>query len=214
MTPEEMRAALNAVLADKATFGWWQLFIVVLAAGLAAYCGAYFKKRGENRANEESFEAIRAQLRQTTRDTEEIKTTIAQTTWLSQTQWIAREKFYSAMMAHLRQLETSLSDRCDYFQSPGSEYDEVSIKSADFQALEARGYESVKALRELLGPASLHLGESSLGKIEALLADLWNVGEESICTADYVRRAFGVVADARAAIQAEARSELFGNPRK
>ena len=197
-------------MADKITLSWWQLGLFVIVAGFAAYLGAYFRKRGENLANEKSFEGIRSQLQKTTRDTEEIKTVVARRTWLSQTQWSAREKLYSAILTHLQQLEMSLGDRCDFFQMPGSEYDEACTESEGFLALSERGRESTRALRELLGPSSLYLSDGSLSKIEKLLIKLWNAGEDSICTADYVRTAFEIVSQTRKAIQAEARSELFG----
>lgn len=55
MTPEEIRSAINAVLADKVVLTWWQLGLVILLTGLAAYLGAYLKKKGENLATKEDI---------------------------------------------------------------------------------------------------------------------------------------------------------------
>jgi hypothetical protein len=53
MTPEEVRTAINAVLSDKIVLSWWQLVLVILLTGVAAYLGSYLKKKGENLATKE-----------------------------------------------------------------------------------------------------------------------------------------------------------------
>lgn len=71
MTPEELRAALNAIITDKIVFSWWQVLAIALLAGGGAYAGAYFKKRGENLAT-------KADLQDLTSKVESIKTEYAQ----------------------------------------------------------------------------------------------------------------------------------------
>jgi hypothetical protein len=66
MTPEQVHSAINAVLADKIVLSWWQFAVVVLLSGIAAYCGAYLKKKGENLASAED-------MRRLTEKVEEIK---------------------------------------------------------------------------------------------------------------------------------------------
>lgn len=66
MTPEEVRSVLNAALADKVVLSWWQLGILIMLTGIAAYVGAYLKKKGENLASSED-------LRRLTEKVEEIK---------------------------------------------------------------------------------------------------------------------------------------------
>jgi hypothetical protein len=53
MTPEEVRTAINVVLSDKTVLSWWQLVLVILLTGVAAYLGSYLKKKGENLATKE-----------------------------------------------------------------------------------------------------------------------------------------------------------------
>jgi Ca2+-dependent lipid-binding protein len=43
MTPEEVRTVVNSLLSDKIVMSWWQLAIVILLTGVAAYFGAYLK---------------------------------------------------------------------------------------------------------------------------------------------------------------------------
>jgi len=68
MTPEEVRSAINAGLADKVVLSWWPQGLVILLAGAAAYLGAYLKRKGENLATHEDIERL-------TREVEDIKST-------------------------------------------------------------------------------------------------------------------------------------------
>lgn len=57
-TTEDIRTALNTLISDKIVMTWWQLLIVVLASGVAAYIGAYLKKRGENLATKNDIDTL------------------------------------------------------------------------------------------------------------------------------------------------------------
>ena len=68
MTPEEIKAAIDAAIGAKVILTYPQLVLFVLLSGIAAYVGAYLKKKGENLATTED-------VRQLTEKVEEIKTT-------------------------------------------------------------------------------------------------------------------------------------------
>jgi hypothetical protein len=55
MNPEEVRVVINAALADKIVLNWWQLVLLVLLTGIAAYLGAYLRKKGEDLATKEDM---------------------------------------------------------------------------------------------------------------------------------------------------------------
>src|SRR6185503_8591540 len=52
------------------------LFAWILSISVSAFIGAYFSRKGENRANSEDLEAIKNQLRETTLVTEGIRTNL------------------------------------------------------------------------------------------------------------------------------------------
>ncbi|HNX05480.1 MAG TPA: hypothetical protein PKI32_08255, partial [Opitutales bacterium] len=58
MSPEEVRVAVNSMLSDKIVMSWWQLGIVILLTGVAAYLGSYLKKKGENLATKEDIKTL------------------------------------------------------------------------------------------------------------------------------------------------------------
>ncbi len=68
MTPEEIKAAINAAIEAKVVLTYTQLTIFVFFCAVAAYLGAYVKKKGENLATIEDIKRL-------TDKVEEIKTT-------------------------------------------------------------------------------------------------------------------------------------------
>jgi hypothetical protein len=71
MNVEDMKVALNTVMADKVVLSWVQLGILVLFSGGAAFFGSYLKKKGENLATKEDVERL-------TRKMELVKAEIAE----------------------------------------------------------------------------------------------------------------------------------------
>jgi hypothetical protein len=68
MTPDDVKAAVNAAIDAKVLLTYTQLFAFVLLSGIAAFFGAYIKKKGENLATLEDIKKL-------TNDVEEIKST-------------------------------------------------------------------------------------------------------------------------------------------
>ena len=67
MTPEQLKAAIDVAIGNKIILSYSQMMVLVLLAGVAAYLGAYLKKKGENLATSDD-------VRRLTEKTEEIKT--------------------------------------------------------------------------------------------------------------------------------------------
>jgi hypothetical protein len=208
MSPSEVHSIVEAALRDGVSFPWWSYTLAFALSMLGAYLGSYIKRKAEDRAAQENFDALRAQLRKTTEDTEEIKANLSGRNWLSQQQWSIREQRYSELLSHLTKLRLSLQDRGDYFMEPWPAYDQSSKEGEHFKELARRGYESYQAIRELIGPASVFLSANAIDALEELVREHWSVAEFSICTADYVTSALKLVDAAHAAVLTEARSEL------
>src|SRR5437762_13827179 len=101
MSPEELRALVETAVRDGVTFPWLAYAAAVSLAVLAVFLAAYLKRKAEKVADHEEFDKIRQQLAKTTQDSEEIKTALADRTWLTQQQWAIRERHYVALLTHL-----------------------------------------------------------------------------------------------------------------
>lgn len=66
MTTEEIRCAVDAAIGNKVLLTYPQLILFILLSGVAAYLGAYLKKKGENLATKEDVNEL-------TKEVEEIK---------------------------------------------------------------------------------------------------------------------------------------------
>ncbi len=183
------------------------IFLVV-SAGIGAFGGAYLKTKGQHLATQENFDNIRDQLRKTTLDAEEIKLTLASKGWLNQQHWNIQEQHYVNLLTHLTRFKLSLQDRNDYYDEPGSQFDETRAHSEHFQQLAKIGSDSYQAIRELIGPASIFLSSESMEALNELTHSHWGVAEYSACTADYVSKTLTLVEKAQSTIVAQAKKEL------
>ncbi len=208
MSPEEVRAVVEAATRDGLRFPWWSYMLAFLFVVAGAYVGSYIIRKAEDRATQENFDKLREQLRKTTQDTEEIKITLSRKNWLTQQQWNIREQHYMNLLTQLMKLKLSLQDRDSYYMEPGSEYQDAHTKSDHFQELVRIGHESYQAIRELIGPASVFLSSRAIESLEHLVRDHWSVAEFSSCTAEYVSEALKLVEAAQTAVLVEARDEL------
>jgi hypothetical protein len=208
MSADDLRAIVESAVKDSLRFPWRSYLFSSFWTLVAAYLGAYFKRKAEKKADHEEFETIRQQLIKTTHDTEEIKNNLSGKNWLNQQQWAIREKYYLGLLAHLTKLRLSLVDREVRFDQPGSEYDNTIDETDHFKRLRHIGDEAHQAIRDLIGPAAVFLSEETIKQLEQLDRDYWNAAEDSVCTADYTTKARKLVDAAQAAVLAEAKKDL------
>lgn len=181
---------------------------VIVILLLRLFLPGYLSEKGKNLATREDFEALLEQLRQATNTTESIKVELSSRHWLNQQQWSIREKHYADLLAHLAKLRLSLQDQDSYYMRPGSAYDSSISENKHFKELSRIGYESLCAIREQVGPASVFLSDKTIETLEVLVREHGNLAESSICTAEYVSSTLDVVNAAYSAVLAEARNEL------
>lgn len=100
--------------------------------------------------------------------------------------WFGREKYYSELFKHLGGWMISLGDRLDYYQEPGSEYND-NIQSEHFKKLCDDGYAAFKNVREILPIARLFLSNQSIDALDNLISNHWYISEHgAINTQDYL----------------------------
>jgi len=200
-------------IGNKQTANWSTYVLLTIASACGAAIGAfatgYFRKRGEDQAARENFDAIRVQLRTTTRDTEEIKQFLSGRAWRSQQQWSAREKFYSELLTHLHHFKIALDDLSDYYVEPGSEYMSDDRRGDHFHVLLADASTAFTRVQKLLGPAAIFLSPTAVDSLRYLIDEHYGLANfEVLCTADYVDGAHKLVKAAYDRVLQEAKSEL------
>lgn len=124
--------------------------------------------------------------------------------WRAQQRW----QYYKIILEQLGKWETSLVDCNSYYIEPGSDYDETIPNGERFQKLWRDGDDSRKAIRALIGPASILLPTKTIEALKTLISDDWSVAEDSLCMADYVSKALQLVKVAEIEILADAENEL------
>lgn len=58
MTPEEIKAVVEAAIERKEIFQWWHLVLWLFFTGMAAYLGTYLREKGKNVATKEDIDMI------------------------------------------------------------------------------------------------------------------------------------------------------------
>jgi hypothetical protein len=108
MTPAEIELLVRRVLNEGVRL---QSLAYVVLAGISVLGGlvgsfltAYARKRGENLATKADFDELLRQLRLQTKETEEIKSEIAKTSWIHQQRWDFKREVYSQLLAVLEEI--------------------------------------------------------------------------------------------------------------
>lgn len=127
------QAFVTEIVSRKIAENWLYWLLFLAASFLAAFAGAYIKRRAENLATRDDFDELKRQLQQTTRLTEEIKSEV------SHTEWKARET-NSLMRAKLEEFALCISSSDQAFstfvrKSCGGEF--LTSDAPDFDRLRA-----------------------------------------------------------------------------
>jgi hypothetical protein len=142
------------------------------------------------------------------RDLERARSEFAKESWHFQRSWTERERFFAGILTSLYKLEHSLSVSLDYFSRPGSEHDSSIDGSDGFQHLARDRSAALEDIHAQMGAASIHLPDRDYDKLEELFSALWNAGEDSVCTADFIRSSLQLVLKLRKEIRSSAKLAL------
>lgn len=209
MTPAELENIIQRVLSEGGQFTWWVYFGILIASIAGGFFGTYIKKKAENLATKEDYEALLAQVKKTTEETEGIKIELAKGSWLHQQSWLLKEKYYSGLLESLYNLKLSLSARLDHYMEPGSEYrDNEIIESDHFKKQSRIGIEALNKIHILHGPAEMVISTRAIEALNDFYGVDWNAWNFSACNKEYLDEVHASVEETYKVIIEEARLEL------
>lgn len=209
MQVEQLKVLIEEAVRAGLGYQWWALLIAVVVASACSFFGAYLVKKAEAQASREDFSTILEQVRETTKETEEIKQLLSGKAWRGQKQWEAQERYYGELLRHLHAFRSALKDLKDYYVRPGSEHVPDSQQGDHFSKLQSDAWGAYGEVKRLVGSAILFLSPRTVESIDSLVREHWNLANfGSICTADYVDSAHELVCAAYEAVVGEATQHL------
>lgn len=212
MTPAELEPGVAEALRSGSLFPCWAYTISLVAALLGGFLGAYLRRKGDDLAARESFDALLDQAKKTMKETESIRQQLVGHSWINQQQWQLREKYYSAMLEHLGILVASLDARLEYYARPGSEQDDTHTDTENFKKQSQLGGNSLAALKKLEGPAAIVVSEQTRDVLHQLFVDEWSADNDAACPKDYLAALSPAASKAYSVILKEAKAVLCGAP--
>jgi hypothetical protein len=123
--------------------------------------------------------------------------------------WTEREHYYYELLKNLGIWKNSLSDRLDYFQQPGSEYDESHTQSVYFQDRSTKASSALQSIREQINVSRIFLSKQSIQIVDELIREHWFITEHrAINISDYLSSTYEIVDNAYQLILADASKDL------
>lgn len=209
MQVEQLRALIEDAVRAGLGYQWWVLVVAVVVATAGSYFGVYLGKKAEAKASREEFSTLLEQVRETTKETEEIKQLLSGKAWRGQKQWEAQEKYYGELLSHLHAFRLALEGLSDYYVAPGSEHIPDQQQGEHFSNLQSDAFIAYKEVKRLVGSAVLFLSSGTVESIDTFVREHWSLANfGSICTADYVDSAHKIVCVAYGAVVSEAKQHL------
>ncbi|WP_367866966.1 hypothetical protein [Pedobacter sp. WC2423] len=127
----------------------------------------------------------------------------------SQARWSEREKFYYDILKNLGIWKDSLSDRLDYYQQPGSEYDTEHENKPYFLARSEQGRNAYQNIREQVNIGRIFLSDKSIADLEDLIGEYWVIREHrAVSTLDYLQLTSDIVRKTYSSILQDAKRDL------
>lgn len=223
MSPAEIELLLRKVLGEG-----FQLhplaylvmaLVTILSGGIGAFSGAYLRRRAENLATKADFDSLLTQLRQQTREVEEIKSEISQAGWIHQRRWDLKRQLYAELLVVLEEIR----EKGRWINESSSYYFQATPDlSASLERFAAHMHERSSIDRFLAAKAlaGIFLAPAAVAALDDLSRDYQvaadtiahsnNVAETVIRHGDYVHVLVQSTERAYEAILAEAQQDLMG----
>lgn len=211
MTPEEIHIIVSEILPQIKITQTNSIIaagiVGLFGSGVGAFFGAYFKRSGENKANDAHFRKLNEQLRINTSDTEDIKAAVSGHGWVRQQNWGIKEKYYTALISALSDWINEVSKLRGYYPSPhrndiGDEF------KASAEVIEERMSDACQKVSELRGPSLIFLSNKTNEAIGSIFLMLFHNSQDYLNHHEHLNKTFKGLVEFRGVILKEAKKDL------
>lgn len=162
MTANQIKAIVEATLREGLTFPWWAYLLAFSFTFAGSFFGAYAKRKAENLATKEDFDALLSQIKKTTEETEKIKTDISRVSWVDQQRWTLKRELYMEL------LDSLYSEKEAMFKLSGEEKRPVpneqgllTLRENFLRENQAQSLVAIKRISKVRGVAGVLLTEEA-----------------------------------------------------
>jgi cytochrome c5 len=136
-------------------------FFLIVGAALAAYFGAYFKRRGEDKAIKEGFAELLRQSAETTKATKAIEAKISDEVWDRQKRWEMKRDLMFETTKRMSVVKDKLISLCNAFDIAAQAENPVTAEVLGTKKKAAQEFnEAMNALEQNAGLIDLVCNES------------------------------------------------------
>ena len=162
MNADQIRAIVAAALNEGWRFSRWAYFLAFALAFAGSYFGAYAKRKAENLATKEDFEALLAQVKKTTEETEKIKTDLARISWVDQQRWTLKRELYMELLDSLYSEKEAVFKLSDEEKHPiPYEADLLALRENFIRENQVQSLSAIKRISKVRGVAGVLLTEEA-----------------------------------------------------
>lgn len=162
MSADQIKALAEAISKNGLNFPWWAYILAFVLAFAGSYFGAYAKRKAENLATKEDFEALLTQVIKTTEETEKIKTDISRVSWVDQQRWTLKRELYMELLDSLyaeKEAMFKLSDEEKH--SVPNEPDILALREKFIREHQAQSLAAIKRISKVRGVAGVLLTDEA-----------------------------------------------------
>lgn len=142
-----------------------ELLLIAAIAAIGSFFGSYLKRKGENLATREGFDAIKTQTAQLTETTEAIKGEIAKINWVEQKKWGFKQEIYTGLIGALQAYRVASLHVADWYELDD---DKKQKDKGFYDRHKQTQIENAECLGDLTAKAHLFLDDPALDALEEL----------------------------------------------
>lgn len=188
MNADQIKAIVEATLNEGRTFPWWAYFLAFALTFAGSYFGAYAKRKAENLATKEDFDALLAQVKKTTEETEKIKTDIARISWVDQQRWTLKRELYMELLDSLYSEKEAVFKLSDEEKRPvPNEADILALRENFIRENQVQSLAAIKRISKVRGVAGVLLTEEAQKALDEI-AVAWYESLEGKAEKFYAKR--------------------------
>ena len=172
ISPEQFKSIVETAVKEGFGFPWWAFLLALISAFLGSYFGAYAKRKAENLATKEDFDALLVQVKKTTEETEKIKDDISRVSWVDQQRWSLKRELYMELLDCLYSEKDAIFRLCDEEKRPAPAAPRILELREKFIAdNRAQSIAAIKRILKVRGVAGILLTDEAQRALDELAAE-------------------------------------------